>query len=151
MEIEMPRAEAEPGPGRDRGDVAQHAVLEAVDLERAGVLGLAGGGIVAARHQDRGLVPRRGENLVGVYAGIWLAWLAHHVAERAVALDAMHRDVARIVVGGEQVFARGIDAGVDRTRRQRLRLAMGLQGAGLRIDAGRGGEGVCAGPAPGRR
>src|SRR5262249_25913780 len=44
-------------------------------------------------------------------------------------------DVARVVVGGEQVFAGLVDAGVDRTRRQGLRLAMRRERARDRVDA----------------
>ena len=42
MKVEMARAEAEPVAGRDRGEVAQHAVIERECLDRAGLLGFAG-------------------------------------------------------------------------------------------------------------
>src|SRR5262249_56648860 len=54
VEIEMARAEAEPVAGRDRGEVREHAVLEAEELEGTRILRLAGGRVVAARHHDRG-------------------------------------------------------------------------------------------------
>jgi hypothetical protein len=38
-------------------------------------------------------------------AGIGLARLAHRLAEGAVALDAMHGRVARVIVGGEEIVA----------------------------------------------
>ena len=60
-------------------------------------------------------------------------------------LDAMHRHVARIVVGGEQILAGFVDAGMDGARRQRLRLAVRLQGARRRIDAECAGEMLVAG------
>src|SRR6266699_527540 len=41
VEIEMPRPEAEPRPGRNRREVRQRAALESEELERAGILGLA--------------------------------------------------------------------------------------------------------------
>ena len=115
MEIEMPRPEAEPGSGRDRGQVRQRAALEAEKLERAGILRLATGGVVAARDQDRGLVSRRRADLMPVDAGIELVRLAYRFADGAVAVDAMDGDVARVVVSGEQIFAGPVDAGVNRT------------------------------------
>src|SRR5262245_17928782 len=114
VEIEMPRPEAEPAAGRDRGEVGQRAVLEAVDLERAGILGLAAGGVVAARDQDRGAVSRCGKDLVRVDAGVGLARLRDLIADRAVPADAVHRDIARRIVGGQEIFAARVDAGVDR-------------------------------------
>ena len=39
MEIEMPRSEAEPVAWSDGGEIAQHAVVEAKCLDRAGILG----------------------------------------------------------------------------------------------------------------
>jgi hypothetical protein len=38
---------------------------------------------------------------MAVDAGIELARLAHRLADGAVAVDAMHGDIARVVVGGE--------------------------------------------------
>src|SRR4029079_6166566 len=94
VKIEMPRAEAEPVSGRDRGEVGQRAVLECVEVERAGMFRLAAGGIVAPAHQDRRLVSRRGAELVSIDAGIGLARLAHRLAEGAIALDAVHGSIA---------------------------------------------------------
>jgi hypothetical protein len=82
----MPRSEAEPVSRRDRGEIRQRAVLECVELERTRIFRLAAGRIVAAAHQDRGLVSRRGADLVSIDAGIGLARLAHGVAEGTVAL-----------------------------------------------------------------
>src|SRR4029079_15220687 len=48
VKIEMPRPEAEPVPGRDRGEVRQRAVLEYVELERTRIFRFGAGGIVAA-------------------------------------------------------------------------------------------------------
>src|SRR5262249_69400 len=48
MEVEMARPETEPVARRDRGEVRERAVLEAKHLERAGILRLGAGGIVAA-------------------------------------------------------------------------------------------------------
>ena len=109
--VEVPRPEAEPAAGRDRGEVGQRAVLECVDLERARVLRLAWRGVVAARHQDRGPVAGGRAHLMRVNAGVGLARLADRTADRAVAGYAMHRDVARRIVGGEQIVAARVDAG----------------------------------------
>jgi hypothetical protein len=140
VEIEMARPEAQPVSRRDRSEVRQHAALECEHLKRAGILGLTAGGVVAARDQDRRLISWRGANLVRIDAGIELARLAHRLAEGAIAIDAMHRDIARVVISGEQISAGSVDAGVNRTRRQRLRLAMQLQPTRERIDAEGGGE-----------
>jgi len=72
---------------------------------------------------------------MAVDAGIEFARLAHRLADGAVAVNAMHGDIARIVVGGEQIFAGAVDASVDRAGRQGLRLAMRREGARARIDA----------------
>ena len=117
MEIEMPRSEAQSGSRRDRGEVRQRAVLEFEQLERAGILGLAAGGVIAARDQDRRPVSRRRADLMPVNAGIELARLAHRLANGAITVDTMDGDIARVVVGGEQIFAGLIDAGVDWARR----------------------------------
>ena len=74
-------------------------------LEGARILRPAAGGIVAARDENDGPVPRRGEHLVAVDAAIELARLAYFVAEGAIVVYAMDRHVAGIVVGGEQIFA----------------------------------------------
>src|SRR5262249_29660801 len=140
MEIEMPRSEAVSGSRRDRGKVAQRAAIECKDLERAGIFRLAVGGVVAACDQDCGAVSRRRADLMPIDAGIELVGLAYRFTDRAIAIDVVHRDVARVVVAGEQIFAGRVDAGVDRTRRQRLWLAMGLQRTRAGVDA----EGVGA-------
>src|SRR5262249_49983355 len=132
VEIEMPRPEAKPRSRCDRRQAGQHAALEAEDLDGARILGLAARSIVAARHEDRRLIAWSGEHLMPIDAAIDLSRLAYEVADRAVALDRMHRDVARIVVGDEQIVAGAIHAGVDRARRQHLRLAMRREVAGGR-------------------
>src|SRR5207253_2735916 len=47
-------------------------------------------------------------------AGIELAGLSHWLADRAVAVDVVHRHVARVVVGGEEIFAGRADAGIEK-------------------------------------
>ena len=126
MEVEMARAEAEPIAAARSMQVRQHAVLEAIDLERAGVFRLAGFRIVAARDHDRGLVARRGQHLMRENADVELLARRDLFAERAVRLDAMDRDVARIIVRGEQIAARAVDAAMHRPRRQRRRPPCGV-------------------------
>src|SRR5262245_45328287 len=70
MEVKVARTEAVAGTGGDRRLVAQDTVLEAEDLERAGVLGRAARGVVAARDHDHRLVSWRREDLVPVDAAI---------------------------------------------------------------------------------
>ncbi len=140
MNIEMAWAEAESGAALDRRQIAQHAILEAIDLERAGVLGLVCLRIVAARHHDRRLVARRGQDLMRKNSDVEFFARRDLFAERAVRLDAMDRDVARIVVGGQQIFARAVDAAMHRPRRQRCDVAVRRERAGRRIDAERGGD-----------
>jgi hypothetical protein len=63
--------------------------------------------------------------------------MVHDVADDAVAVDAMHRDVAWVVVGGQQKLPDAIDADLNWPGRKRLRLVVRLQGSGGRIDAER--------------
>ena len=60
--------------------------------------------------------------------------LRHLRADGAVAVNAMHREIARAVVGVKHVRAGGIHAGVDRALRQHRRFAVQLQCA-IRIHA----------------
>src|SRR5262245_27460767 len=111
----MARAEAKPASRRDRSQACERAALECEELERAVILGLAMRGVVAARDQDRGLVARRGADLMPVDPGIEFAGLAHRLADGAIAVEAVDGDVARSVVGDEEIFPGCVDAGVDRT------------------------------------
>ena len=144
MKVEMARTEAQVA-GRDRGEVGQHAVGEAEHLERAGLFGLVGLGVVAARHQDSGAVARRGPQLMGEDAEVEPVRLRDRVADRAVGMDAMHRDIARVIVRGQQVPPRAVDAAMHRSRRQRCGRAVRRQRAARRIDAERGRDMLGAG------
>ena len=135
----MARPKTEPGAGRNRGKAGQRAVGEAERLDCAGVLRLVRLGIVAAGHQQHRVVRRRGEDLMRINAGIEFFRLRDRRADRAVGIEAMHGDVARIVVRREQICAAGIDAAVDRPRRQRCRCAVHLQCACGRINRQRVG------------
>ena len=100
----------------DRSQVREHAVLETEGLDRAGIDGVVGRCVVAARYQNDLPVIRCDADLVGKFSGIEPIWLGDAFAERAVRVDAMHRQAGGVVVGGEEVLARQVDAGVDRTR-----------------------------------
>src|ERR1700743_1149159 len=109
VKLEMARPEAETAVGRDRGAVGELAVLEGEEFQRAGILWLVPGLVVAAAHQDRGVVIRRGANMGGENPAIERGRLRHLFAEAAIGIDAMYRDAARIVVGGEREAAAAID------------------------------------------
>jgi hypothetical protein len=113
----------------------QHAVLEREHFDGAGVFRLPAGGVVAARHQERGPVRWRGADLVGVDAGVRLCRLVHQIAERAVLVDVMHRDIARVVIGDERVFAGSVDADVNGARGQLPHRPVRGERAAGRIDA----------------
>ena len=114
----MARPKAEPGAGRDRGKIGQRAARETECLDRAGVLRPVRLGVIAAGHQQHRVVRRRGQDLMRIDAVIEFFRLRDRRADRAVGIEAMHGDVARIVVGREQILAAGIDAAVYRPRRQ---------------------------------
>ncbi len=54
---------------------------------------------------------------MGIDAGIEFG-LRHLFANRAVGVEAMHRDATRNIVRYQQIFTAAIDAGMDRSRRQ---------------------------------
>src|SRR5438132_8885659 len=134
MKIEVPWPKAEAVARCDRRLVRQHAVIEAEDLERAGILRLAIPGIVAARDEDGALVRRGCADLVREDTAVWLRGLLDQVSERAIRVDAVHGDRAWKVEGGQQIPPGRIDAAMDRARRQRLRRAVRRQAARTGID-----------------
>src|SRR5262249_48013867 len=75
MEIEVPRAEAETAARRDRGQIPQHAIGKGEGFDRARVLRLGGGGVIAARHQEDAAIVRRCQNLVRINAGVEISRL----------------------------------------------------------------------------
>ena len=147
----MARPEAETALGRDRDAVGELAVLEREEFQRAGIFRLVLVLVVAAAHQDRGVVVRRGANLVGENSAIERCRLLDLLAEAAVGADPVHRDAARIVVGSQRKGARRIDAAVDRTGAQRDRRTMRLQFAARSVDAERAEEMAVALDARGAR
>jgi hypothetical protein len=87
--------------------------------ERAGILWLVLGLVVAAAHQDRRVVAGRHANLMREDSAIQRSRLCDLLADRAIRLDPVHRDAAGVVVGGEREGAGVIDRHVDRARAQR--------------------------------
>ena len=84
MEIEMARPEAVAAVRRNRSPVGELAVLEAEYLQRAGILRLAAGRIVAAGDQNGRIVRGRGANLVREDAAVEDGGLLHFLADGAV-------------------------------------------------------------------
>src|SRR5258707_12689478 len=98
MEIEMARLEDVAAVWRNRGPVGELAVLEAEYLQRARILRPAAGRIVAAGHQNGGIVRGRGANLVRENAAIEDRGLLHFLPDGPIRVDPMHRGPARLVV-----------------------------------------------------
>ena len=145
MEVEMARPKLHTVPRLDRREIRQHAALEAVGLDRTRVHRIVPWGIVAARDHYHLLVVRSCTDLMRVFACVERVRLVHPVADRAVLVDVVHSKGARVVVRCEQILALHVDAGMDRTRRQVLRLTVLSQRARSRIDAERMGEVLVAG------
>ena len=114
MEVEVARTKAITAVRRDRGAVRELAVLEREQFERAGVFRLVLGLVIAAADQDRRVVGGRHADLVREDAAIERRSLCDFLAHRAIGVDAMHRDAARIVVGDQRKAARMIDVDMDR-------------------------------------
>ncbi|MGA7786539.1 MAG: hypothetical protein WCA56_00090 [Xanthobacteraceae bacterium] len=143
----MPRPETEPVAGRDGGEIAQHAVVEAIGFYGAGIFRLARFGMIAACDQKDDPISRRGAHLVRINAHIEIVGLRDRRAHCAVGVKAVDSDRAWIVVSRQQKRAAGIDARVNRTRRQCSRIAQEAQCACRRIDRERIGEVPVAGNA----
>jgi hypothetical protein len=113
VKVEMARAETEAIAGCNRSQIPQNAVLECEGLDRAGVFRLVWRSVVTARHQHDAAVGRRCENLVRIDAGIEIGGLGDRRADRAVGVEPMDGQAARIVVGGQQISAACIDADME--------------------------------------
>ena len=151
MEIEMARPEAVAAARRDRSLVGQEPVSVMEDLQRAGLLGLAAGGVVAPRHEDRQPVVRADPDLVAVNAGVDRPRLLDLLARGHVGIDPVHPDRARIAERDQQVLGGDVGRHVDRPGRQRDRIAVRRQRARRRIDAERRHVMLVAGRAHPRR
>ena len=135
MKIEMARPEAVAAVRRNRSPVGELAVLEAEYLQRAGILRLAAGRIVAAGDQNGRIIRGCRANLVREDAAVEDGGLLHFLADSAVRINSMHRGSARIVVSRQGVGAAIVERYVDWTRRQCGGRAVSLQRAIAGIDA----------------
>jgi hypothetical protein len=134
VEVEMAWPEAHAVAGLNRRETCQHAIPETESLDRTRVHRIVGRRVVAARNRDDLPVVRRGEDLVRVFAGVGRGRLIDALTQRAILVDTMDGQAARIVEGGEQIFAGFIDAGVDRPGGQRQRRAVRGQLTGRGVD-----------------
>src|SRR5207249_3368397 len=135
--IDMPRPEAVAAAGSYRDAVRQQSVLVIEYLQRARVLGLAAGRIVAARDEDRQAVVRRDPHLVAVDAGVDRTALLHFLAQRRIALDPVDAQRARIVERDQYVPRRDVGRDMDGARRQPYRVAVRREGPRSRTDSKR--------------
>ena len=76
MEVEMPRPEMHAVAGLDRGELRQHAVLEAEVLSDPGFTGLSPGALLPRVIRMTFLLSGVAANLVGVFAGVERYWAA---------------------------------------------------------------------------
>lgn len=98
MEVEITRAEFATAVRRDRDFIAQDAIRIVPDLERARVFRALRGAFVAARDQDDALIVGRDADLMREDAEVHRLGLFDQRAGRAVVVDAIHLEQARVVV-----------------------------------------------------
>ena len=117
MEVDVTRTIVEPvAPADDVLRIGELAVVEAEDLDRTRVLGPAVLRVVAARREDHDAVRWSDDDLMRVDADIDAVFLLHLRSQRAIGIDGMDGDVARIVEGAQHVRTRGIHAVVNGPR-----------------------------------
>src|SRR5262249_8439556 len=116
----MPRPVAQTGIAADRqiGERQQLPVPEAVNLESAGVFRFVSFGFVATGDQDDRAIAGCRQDLMREYPEVELGCLLYPLADRAIAVDPMNSQIARIVVTSQGVVAPDIQAVVDRALRQ---------------------------------
>ena len=112
--------------------------LETLYFQRSRILGLRGGGIIAAAYQNQGIVRREHAYLVGVDTAIDIRGLLHLRTDRAVRADGMNRHRAGDVVCGQDIPTHEIDRHVDRPRLDRHWGAERRQGTRPAVDMKRG-------------
>jgi len=137
MKIQMPRPEAIPTVGCDRYAVAQHAVVEVEQLQRARFFRLAVGGVMAAADQDYLAIVRRRTHLVREDARIDRARLRDFGARAAIGIDPIDADRAGVVERHQDVARWNIGRHVNRSRRQRDGRSMLAERPRCSIDAQR--------------
>ena len=140
MKVQMARTKMHPVSRLYGRKIRQHSALEAVGLDRTRIHWVVIRRIVAARNHNHKLIVRGGTDLMRVFPGIELVRLVYPVAKSAIPVDVVHGKGTWVVVGRQQILPFHIDAGVDRTRRQVLRLTVRRERACSRIDAERMGE-----------
>ena len=101
MKVEVAGLEIESFVWGDGGQVGEFAVVEFVDLERAGVFGFGGRGRVASGRDDDHAVGGIDANLMGVDAVVEAGGLRNFGAECAVGCYAVDGGFAGLVVGGD--------------------------------------------------
>src|SRR5437870_13451627 len=144
MKVQMARTKMHPVSRLYGRKIRQHSALEAVGLDRTRIHWVVIRRIVAARNHNHKLIVRGGTDLMRVFPGIELVRLVYPVAKSAIPVYVVHGKGTWFVVGGQQILSFHIDAGVDRTRRQVLRLTGRRERACSRIDAARMGAVVVA-------
>ena len=125
VKIHMPWAKTIAAAGRDRRAQRKTPVVEVEQLERTRILGLvlacAARRIVAAGDQNSAAPARCGQDLMGEDANIEPLGLRNQFANRAVVVERMHADAARLVVCAQQVAPGGVQRAVNGSARQRTR------------------------------
>ena len=129
MKVEMAGPEAVTAVWRHRDLVGQQPVLVLEHLERPRLFRFAGGGVMTACDENHQSVIWADPHLVPVDAGVDRLWLTHFVTGGRVWIDAVDPDRARIAEGDQQVIGGNVGRHVDRSGRQRYRLAVWRQRA----------------------
>jgi hypothetical protein len=137
MKIEVARSKAIPAVRRDGSFVAQDTVFVIENLEGARLFRPPAGGIVAAGYEDRHSVVRADAHLMAIDADVDLPRLSYLGTRGGIGIDAVGAYPAWIAEGDEQVLGRNVGRHVDRTGRQRDRVAVQAQSARSRVDAER--------------
>ena len=104
MKIDVSRPETITIAGRNARPVRQQPLPVVEQFERPRVFGLAGFGIVAARHHDRACVRRREAHLVRIDAEIKRCRLRDLGTDSAIGIEAMHAHAARHVIGDRHML-----------------------------------------------
>ena len=118
-------------------------------MERARIFWVGPLWIVAARHDEHGLVGGRRPDLMEVDALFDLVCLFRLIADAAIAFDLVDGDIGGEVVSHQHMFAGMIDAGMDRPLPQFDKVAMLREFTERRDPEGR--KIVLVGRIPGHR
>ena len=106
MKLDVAAAKLTAAVRRDGLPVRELTVGVAEYLEGAEVLfPHAGNSLIAARGQDDGTAGGHDADLMGIDSGVERRSLADFRADRAVGVQAMHGDAARLVEGGKHILA----------------------------------------------